>query len=179
MAPVCRGAEPEAVAGWPRLLSGWTRQPFRIGPLDSRHARDVARVHAEGGFSRGWDTSECAALLTDHAVLADGAFLGQGEQLGGFILMRRAGDEAEVLSIATARASRRQGQARAMLAASLDRLRDQGVRSVFLEVAESNLAALALYRSLGFREVGRRSGYYPMPDGSRATALVMRQDIGL
>jgi [ribosomal protein S18]-alanine N-acetyltransferase len=165
------------MTGWPRLFSGWARQPFEIAPLETGHARDVARLHGEGGFSRGWDTSECAVLLADHAVVAEGAFIGSGNQLGSFILIRRAGDEAEVLSIVTTRASRRQGQARALLQSSLARLERLGGRSLFLEVAEINHAALGLYQSIGFKMVGRRTGYYPMPDGTRATALVMRRDL--
>lgn len=166
------------MAAWPRLLTGlWQRPSFRIAPLDAGHARDVARLHGEGGFSRGWDTSECAALLTERAIVAEGVLLGPDEMLGGFILLRRAGDEAEVLSIVIAPSSRRQGQGQALLKAGLARLAGLGTRSVFLEVAQSNEAAIGLYRGLDFREVGQRHGYYPMADGTRATALVMRCDL--
>lgn len=165
------------MVGWPRLFSAWARQPFEIMPLETSHARAVAQLHGEGGFSRGWDTSECAVLLADRAVFADGAFTGSGDQLSGFVMIRRAGDEAEVLSVVTAQGSRRQGQARALLQASLARLQHLGVHSLFLEVAEVNHAAVGLYQSIGFGVVGRRAGYYPMPDGSRATALVMRCDL--
>ena len=48
---------------------------------------------------------------------------------------------------------------------------------VFLEVEEGNLPAEQLYRHFGFREVGRRKGYYPKPDGTRATAIAMRLDL--
>ena len=183
MARACRGAGPDPVVAWPRLLSGvWRRPSFRIAPLEAAHARDVARLHGEGGFSRGWETNECAALLAERNVIADGAFQGQGfqekrDQVSGFILVRCAGEEAEVLSIVIASSSRRQGQAKALLNASLARLALQGTRSIFLEVAESNNAAIGLYRSLDFREVGQRHGYYPMADGARATALVMRRDL--
>lgn len=166
------------MANWPRLLTGVWRQPtFRIAPLEVAHARDVARLHGEGGFSRGWDTSECAALITERNVVAEGVFHGTGEQVSGFILLRCAGDEAEVLSIVIAPSSRRQGQAKALLSASIARLALQGTRSIFLEVAEINSAAVNLYRALDFREVGQRHGYYPMGDGARATALVMRCDL--
>jgi [ribosomal protein S18]-alanine N-acetyltransferase len=182
-ARVCRGAEPDPVVVWPRLLTGvWRRPSFRIAPLEVAHARDIARLHGAGGFSRGWDTNECAALLAERTVVADGVFQGQGiqghrDQVGGFILLRCAGDEAEVLSIVIDPASRRQGQAKALLGASIARLALQGTRSIFLEVAESNSAAIGLYRALDFREVGQRHGYYPMAGGARATALVMRRDL--
>ena len=50
-----------------------------------------------------------------------------------------------------------------------------GVRSLYLEVRESNVAARALYDSEGFAAVGRRRGYYrnPLED-----ALLLRREIG-
>ena len=47
------------------------------------------------------------------------------------------------------------------------------MRAVHLEVEEGNRPALALYRRRGFREVGRRQGYYARPDGTRAAAITM------
>ena len=149
------------MAVWPRLLTGaWRRLPFRIAPLEAGHARDVARLHGEGGFSRGWETNECAALLAERRMTADGVFQGGTGQLSGFILMRCVADEAEVLSIVIAPSSRRQGQAKALLAASLERLAQKGLRSVFLEVAEDNSAAIGLYRALDFRQVGQRHAQF-------------------
>ena len=48
-----------------------------------------------------------------------------------------------------------------MLDLHLRRLAGLGVRAVFLEVGEDNVPARRLYRRAGFREVGRREGYYP------------------
>ena len=53
-----------------------------------------------------------------------------------------------------------------------------GVARLFLEVDEGNAPALALYRSRRFTEVGTRPGYYPMPDGKPAKALILRRDLG-
>ncbi len=66
------------------------------------------------------------------------------------------------------------------LAAEAARL---GAGSMFLEVAEGNLAAQALYHACGFKQVGRRKDYYDKPRNSpdqppmREAALVMRADI--
>jgi len=57
----------------------------------------------------------------------------------------------------------------------LRRLAGLGVRAVFLEVAEDNGSARALYRRAGFRDVGRREGYYPA--GKGAAALILRRDL--
>ena len=48
---------------------------------------------------------------------------------------------------------------------------------MFLEVDEDNTAASRLYDRAGFREVGRRPGYYPGAGGKAAAALVLRRDL--
>ncbi len=50
-------------------------------------------------------------------------------------------------------------------------------RALFLEVAEDNAAARALYELHDFRPVGRRPDYYRMRDGSTVAALTMRRDL--
>jgi ribosomal-protein-alanine N-acetyltransferase len=49
--------------------------------------------------------------------------------------------------------------------------------SVLLEVRPSNERALAVYRRYGYREIGRRKGYYPAHGGQREDAIVMRIDL--
>jgi ribosomal-protein-alanine N-acetyltransferase len=53
-----------------------------------------------------------------------------------------------------------------------------GAERMFLEVAEDNAAARALYARAGFAEAGRRRGYYARPDGPAADALVLALDLG-
>lgn len=162
---------------WLRRLLHPESAPARTGRLDVRHARHVAALHHQGGFARGWEPGECAALLADPAVMADGVFAGATANPIGFVMSRKAADEAEILSIVVAAPRRRAGFARSLLGAHLARLAAEGAEQVFLEVEEGNLAAETLYRHFGFREVGRRKGYYPKPDGSRATAIAMRLDL--
>lgn len=57
----------------------------------------------------------------------------------------------------------RHGVARALLDELLERLRRAGTKRLHLEVRDSNAPARALYRSLGFTEVGRRPAYYSGP----------------
>jgi ribosomal-protein-alanine N-acetyltransferase len=51
------------------------------------------------------------------------------------------------------------------------------IRTIFLEVEQTNAPALALYKRQGFTEVARRDAYYRLADGSAATALVMRRTL--
>ncbi|MDJ1158745.1 GNAT family N-acetyltransferase [Chelatococcus sp. SYSU_G07232] len=149
----------------------------RVGPLAPDAAATAARIHAES-FARPWDLHEIERMLADAAVVGDSVFRGAARQPSGFVLSRIVLDEAEVLTIAVFARDRRRGLARTLLARHLARLAARGVRTLFLEVEEGNAAAIALYRSFGFVQSGRREGYYPKPDGRRAAALTMRLTLG-
>lgn len=144
----------------------------RIAPLEARHAVRVAAIHATA-FARPWSAQDFEGFLAERAIRADGLFLGRDTQPSGFVLSRRASDEAEILSVAVAREARGRGHARTLLASHLQALAHSGVRKVHLEVEDGNDPALALYRRLGFSNIGQREGYYKRPDGSRAAALTM------
>jgi [ribosomal protein S18]-alanine N-acetyltransferase len=134
----------------------------------------IADLHA-ASFRRGWSDGEIERLLLERNVLAHRAMMGR--RLAGFILSRIAGDEAEILSVAVNSAQRGRGIARALLNLHLRRLAGLGARAVFLEVDEDNAPARRLYARAGFREVGRRPGYYQQDKGAAATALVLRRDL--
>jgi ribosomal-protein-alanine N-acetyltransferase len=145
----------------------------QIGP---QWSRDCARIHAQG-FARGWSVTEFESLLADRQVLADGAIDAKTRHMAGFVLSRRAADEAEILTIAVATANRRKGIGSNLLSAHLGRVAAAGARSLFLEVDSENQAALALYAGFGFRRVGERKAYYARPGEPSATALIMRRDL--
>jgi [ribosomal protein S18]-alanine N-acetyltransferase len=87
----------------------------------------------------------------------------------GFALARVAAGEAEILTLAVHPDSRRQGHGAALLAGAMAGAAARGATAMFLEVAERNAAARALYAAAGFAEVGRRRRYYP--DGGDALVL--------
>jgi ribosomal-protein-alanine N-acetyltransferase len=144
-----------------------------ISEAGLRDAAALAALHA-ASFRRGWSDGEFEALLLDRNVIAHRATVGR--TLTGFILSRLAAGEAEILSVAVAPAWRGRGLARQLLDLHLRRLAGLGAQAVFLEVDEDNAPACRLYRRAGFREVGRRGGYYPQAAGS-AAALVLRRDL--
>jgi ribosomal-protein-alanine N-acetyltransferase len=141
-----------------------------LSPATARDAASLAALHA-ASFSRGWSESEFEQLLTDRTVVTDRAM--SARRNVAFILSRRAADEAEILSVAVARAWQARGLARRLLDLHLRRLAGFGLRAVFLEVDEDNEPARRLYARAGFREVGRRPGYY---SGGKS-ALVLRRDL--
>jgi ribosomal-protein-alanine acetyltransferase len=81
----------------------------------------------------------------------------------GFIIGRYAADDGEILNLAISIRSRRQGQGQALVNQLFQGFRQHSIKRVFLEVRESNTAAIAFYEKLGFRHSGRRPSYYRDP----------------
>lgn len=105
-----------------------------------------------------------------------------GGGIRGYAVLRPVLDEAELLNIGVSALQQRKGLGRAMLREMLDVAREKNIRRVFLEVRASNAAALALYRSSGFGEIGVRRGYYQNANGCEdaiTMACELRQDSSL
>jgi len=154
------------------------RRDYIVEPLRLADANAVSRLHRED-FARPWTDGEFAALLDQDTVFGFAAReIGRpGSGMAGFVLARLAADEAEILTVAVARAHRREGLGRELMDAVLRQLHADRAAALFLEVDETNAAALALYRRLAFREVARRPGYYAHKDAPKTGALVMRRDL--
>ncbi len=137
--------------------------------LGPDNADALAALHA-AAFAAPWDEAAMRDLLSQPGAFA------VGREEAGFILCRVVADEAEVLTLATAPASRRQGLGLLLVEAAAETASAQGASRLFLEVAEDNAAARALYARAGFLEVGRRRGYYARPGGPAIDALVLALD---
>ena len=133
----------------------------------------MAALHAEA-FEDGWSAGAFEDLLRMPGARGTIA-LELGEPVA-FLLTRAAADEAEIITIGTRAGAQRRGVARRLLAHGLAELAAQRLRHVFLEVAASNVAARNLYAGQGFREAGRRKGYYRRKDGAE-DAVVMRLEL--
>ncbi|MFO1060154.1 MAG: GNAT family N-acetyltransferase [Dongiaceae bacterium] len=146
-----------------------------VGPFDLEL---LAALHA-ACFDDAWSARSIGAMLATPGAFGLLAGAGDGaadEGPAGFILLRAAADEAEILSLAVLPAARRRGVGRQLLAEAIDRLVEAGVRRLVLEVAENNAAARGLYAGAGFAEVGRRPGYYRQ--GPRlVAALIMARNL--
>lgn len=131
----------------------------------------LAALHATA-FDTPWDAVAFASLLAQDGVFAV-------ETTDGFILMRAVADEAEILTLAVHPDARRAGQGTRLVAEGVAAVAARGAERVFLEVADDNVAARALYARVGFEEPGRRPRYYSRPDGSRADALLLSLNLTL
>jgi ribosomal-protein-alanine N-acetyltransferase len=157
---------------------------------DGPSAEELSRLHARS--FRGdalWSPTAFAHALNDPRFFLlhlpwPPATVGRAEvrSPGGFLLGRVAADEAEMLTLAVQPALRRRGMGRRLVEGFEEAARMRGGRVGFLEVADDNDAARTLYAALGWREAGRRPGYYrgePGPGGRAAgtDAVLMRKPL--
>lgn len=133
-----------------------------VRPSGIEAADTLALLHEEAfaGDARGeiWNAQSFRELLAMPGALCLLAL--SGDQPVGFLLLRIAADEAEVITLGVKPRLRRLGVAETLMRAGLAQLAERGAVRCFLEVAEDNLAARALYGGLGFNAVGHRRGYY-------------------
>jgi ribosomal-protein-alanine N-acetyltransferase len=136
------------------------------------HAADLAELHKDL-FEQPWDEDSVAGLLRHPGSISFLARLGRPLQTAGFIIGQIAADEAEILSLGVRKDRQRHGIGRRLVEALARAAKNAEVRRVFLEVAEGNSAAIALYKGLGFVEVGRRKGYYARAGTPPEDALML------
>lgn len=142
-----------------------------IRPLESRHALDMARVHADGFFAP-WPIDDFKTYIDDPAKINLGVF--QDKRLAGFILGSVHAPEAEILTFVVGRGARGKGRGAALLSAFEREVHRRNCTLVFLEVAEDAEPAKALYHSAGYVRVGRRTAYYRRETG-RVDAILMQK----
>lgn len=160
-----------------RLMEHFSKKGFSIAPLTLDDSAELEDVHM-ASFHQGWTAEDFRGLLSEPTVFG---FLarpeGEPKKLAGFVLARLVVDEAEILTIAVASASRKLGAGHGLMDAVLRHLHHERAESLFLEVDHSNIAAQALYHRLGFVKVGDRPSYYQLEDGTYASALILRREL--
>ena len=130
---------------------------------------EMAEIHrASFEVPRPWSAEEFTGLLGENGVFVVA-------EADGFALGRLAGPEAELLTLAVRPEARRAGVGGRLMARFLEACQGGGAEEVFLEVADGNTAAIALYRRVGFVEAGVRKDYYSGAAGAKVTALVLRR----
>ncbi len=138
-------------------------------------AEQLAALHTTG-FYRGWPVTDFANYLLERDTTVFVACDAK-RKIVGFALFRAVADEAELLTIVVDPRWRGKKIGAALLAAAVDDFRRSPVTRFFLEVEAENVPAIRLYERFGFSRIGRREGYYALPNGATATALVMAADL--
>jgi ribosomal-protein-alanine N-acetyltransferase len=95
-----------------------------------------------------------------------------GEQLIGYGVMSVGAGEAHILNVCIGEAYRCRGLGKQLLGYLIERGIAAGMHEAFLEVRPSNTAAIRLYLSLGFEQVGMRRGYYQALGGREDAAVL-------
>lgn len=146
-----------------------------IVPADAAHLGAIMALETAAFASDAWSPE----MMADEVTSIHNAYFValQGGELVGYAGLRAPSNarEADVQTIAVAPEARGRGLGRALMERMLTQARERRMREVFLEVRADNPVAQALYRSLGFVELGVRPGYY-QPEG--IDAIVMRLALG-
>ena len=141
----------------------------RIEAIGAEASGLLADIHAEAfPANQAWGASAIALMLGLPGHF--GLIAIRQDQPFGFALARASGLEAEIVTIAVRRTAQGQGVGRLLLDGIMAEATRRGALELFLEVAENNAAARALYAGAGAEEAGRRRRYYV--DG--IDALVLR-----
>jgi [ribosomal protein S18]-alanine N-acetyltransferase len=145
-----------------------------LRPVAPADLADLAEIHAQA-FDHPWSAEALRATLDGAHVF--GLVGGAGAHAAGFILISSVAGEAEILTLAVRPTDRRRGIAAALVEAASSVALARAGEVMWLEVAEDNPAAIALYGRTGFTLAGRRPRYYPRPNGGFADALLMRRPL--
>lgn len=148
------------------------RRSISVSPVA---VADLAAVSAieRAAFSDPWSERSFREALAQPAIYFVAARSDDGTVLG-YVVAWFVADEGQIANLAVAPAGWGSGIGRALLTAALQEAVARGAKDVYLEVRDSNLRARRLYGSSGFKEVGRRRGYYRLPVED---AIVLRRTL--
>jgi [ribosomal protein S18]-alanine N-acetyltransferase len=147
--------------------------------VESVDIRDLlpADAAAATALTSDWSADSYAAIargdFPDRFCLVQSGPAG----LDGLLLASVVLPDAEILNVFVHPDRRGRGIAKNLLAAALQRFRAGGAQRVWLEVRESNAAALHIYEAAGFRVTGRRREYYPVLGKKSEDALVLESTL--
>lgn len=127
-------------------------RPARIDDLGQ-----IAEIESEA-FERGWTRENLRKEFEASFSLM--LVAEAGNKIVGFITAWKITGEIQINRLAVTASYRRRGIARRLIETLIDRCSMNPPYKILLEVREKNIAARALYRSLGFSENGLRKNYY-------------------
>jgi ribosomal-protein-alanine N-acetyltransferase len=147
-----------------------------IRPCRPEDLSRVVLIAEQADEAPRWNPEAYRKALDPAAVPARITLVAEDSKAGvvGFLITVLIPPHAELEVIAVSKSARRQGIARHLVANLLANLKERQITGLMLEVRESNHAALALYRALGFIQTGRRSRYYSDP---QEDAVLMLQSL--
>ena len=145
---------------------------YQIVPLTAAHLDQVEEIE-KICFDDPWSRKIFEESLNAESTSALAAQAEDGT-ISGYIFFTAILDEGSVDNIAVLPSARRQGVASSLLEAFHSYGRTHGLANLFLEVRPSNERAAALYRKMGYKEIGRRKNYYLDP---KEDAIIMKLEL--
>jgi [ribosomal protein S18]-alanine N-acetyltransferase len=145
------------------MADPWLIRPAR--PADAGRLVPLERLC----FTDPWSAAAFEEMLRFPLTVA--LIAERAGEVVGYLVGRAVAGQGEILNLAITPEERRHGLGSRLLEAGLQALSSAGATRVWLEVRESNQAALALYLKRGFGAAGRRARYYKSPVED---ALVLR-----
>ncbi|HEU0117290.1 MAG TPA: ribosomal protein S18-alanine N-acetyltransferase [Alphaproteobacteria bacterium] len=140
-----------------------------IRPVTKSDAEALTRLHAESFSDAAWSKTQIEGTLA--LTSTQGWIAIEDDKPAGFILCQVAQEQSEILTFCVAPEFRRKKLGERLLLHARDSVRLKGCLSLFLEVAADNKAAVALYKKLGAKQIGKRPNYYHKAD-SQIDALM-------
>jgi [ribosomal protein S18]-alanine N-acetyltransferase len=143
--------------------------PFRVRPYQLGDGQSVLEICRRSPQSSQWpkETYDQAHSSGQIVLIAE-----LNGQICGFVVARITGDEAEILNAAVDPAHRRKGVGSALLTTAISAAQAQNAKTIYLEVRESNSAAVSFYQRHAFEKAAERHGYYSSPTEN---AVVMKK----
>ena len=134
-------------------------EEIRIRPMEKKDAFKVYRIEKEC-FSDPWAESVFENFQNEKNQFF---FVAEEKDILGYGTVMTVLDECEILRVAVDKSARRKGIGYNLLKEMTEFAKARGAKLFYLEVRESNKAALGMYEKYGFLESGRRKGYYCSP----------------
>ena len=148
---------------------------IKIRRLEAQDIDAVVGIQTQCREASQWSRNEYELLAAPAANNTAPCWVAENDgRVAGFLAARKLADELEILNLAVAPASQRQGVAGLLLRTAMKWAAAEGIAKIYLEVRASNAPAKTFYQSHGFRITGTRPNYYrdPPDDALLLTAAV-------
>jgi ribosomal-protein-alanine N-acetyltransferase len=143
--------------------------PFTVRRYQLGDGEAVSEICRQSPLAAQWSKEAYDQAHSSRQIVLTAELNGQ---VCGFLVARIIGDEAEILNMAVDKLHRRDGIGTALLSAAISAAQAQNAKNIYLEVRESNSAAICFYRQHGFEKASERRGYYSSPTEN---AVVMKK----
>lgn len=147
------------------------KNPIKIEEISKNDAPSVAKIEKEC-FSTPFSEDDILGYIDNpiwHFFVAK-----NGGSVVGYLSFTKILDECQIVNVAVSQDARKMGIGSLLIEGLLDFCRNNDVCKLFLEVRESNEAAIKLYEKFGFLKVGISKNHYSMPTEN---ALLMNLEI--